>query len=81
VRIEYLDESLVCIEKSTAITIDLSRRGARVQLKSTPPEFDFIKITSLNHPFESLAIARDRYMGADGFECLSLRFIENSWPL
>ncbi|HWX40611.1 MAG TPA: PilZ domain-containing protein [Blastocatellia bacterium] len=81
VRIEYLNESLVCIEKSTAMTVDLSRTGARIRLKSTPPEFDFVRITSLNHAFESLAIARNRYTGDDGFECLSLRFIENAWPI
>jgi hypothetical protein len=79
-RIEYLDESQRCIEKTTAATLDLSRSGARILLRSTPPEFEFIRITSLNHPFQSLAIARDRYVGPDGFECISLSFVENKWP-
>ncbi len=79
--IECLDESLNPVRQEVVVTENISAGGARVYLKSAPPQVDLVRVTNLERSFESLATLCNRYIGRDGFERLCLRFIENKWPL
>lgn len=79
VGIEYLNASMQAIKQEIAFVEDISPGGARVYIKSAPQQFDFVKVSSANRNFESLASVRNRYVGNDGFERLCLRFLNNKW--
>jgi hypothetical protein len=81
VAIEYLDETMQRISRQAGVTEDLSTSGARVCVKSAPPEFDFVRITSPNRGFNSLALVRNQWLGADGFDRLCLQFVDQKWTL
>ena len=81
VAVEYLDESMQRISREAGITEDVSPNGARVCVKAAPPEFEFVKVTSPNRNFNSLALVRNQWSGTDGFERLCLQFIDQKWPM
>lgn len=80
VAVEYLDASMQRIAREAAVTEDVSSGGTRVRVKSAPPEFEFVRITSPNRGFISLALVRNRWSGSDGFERLCLQFVDQRWP-
>lgn len=81
VGVEYLNEQMKHIRQEVALTENISPSGARVYLKAAPPEFNLVKVTNLNRSFETLATVRNRFVGADGFERLCLRFVDKKWPV
>jgi hypothetical protein len=81
VVIEYLNESMKSLGRTVAVTEDISRGGARICIKSPPPEFDLVKITNLDRTFDSLALVRNHYIEKDGFDRLCLQFVNNKWPV
>lgn len=81
VVVEYLDESMNRISREGAVTEDVSASGARVCVKSAPQEFEFVRITSPNHSFNSVALVRNQWAGSDGFERLCLQFVDQKWPI
>ncbi len=81
VAVEYLDESRQRIAREAAITENVSSSGARVRVKSAPAEFEFVRVTSPNRGFISLALVRNRWTGSDGFERLCLKFVDQTWPV
>jgi hypothetical protein len=81
VAVEYLDASMQRISRDAGVTEDVSLGGARVCVKAAPPEFEFIRVTSPNRKFNSLALLRNQWSGNDGFERLCLQFVEQNWPM
>lgn len=81
VALEYLDESMERISREAAVTEDVSPSGARVCVKAAPAEFVFVRVTSPNRSFNSLAQVRNQWSGTDGFERVCLRFIDQKWPM
>ncbi len=81
VVIEYLHESMQSLGRTVAVTENISRGGARVCIKSAPPEFDLVKITNVDRTFDSLAFVRNHYIDKDGFDRLCLQFVNNKWPI
>jgi hypothetical protein len=81
VAVEYLDESMQRITREAGITEDVSPSGARVCVRAVPPEFEFVKVTSPNRSFNSLALVRNQWSGTDGFERLCLQFVDQKWPM
>jgi curved DNA-binding protein CbpA len=81
VVIEYLHESMKSLGRTVAVTENVSRGGARVCIKSAPPEFDLVKITNVDRTFDSLAFVRNHYIDKDGFDRLCLQFVNNKWPM
>jgi hypothetical protein len=81
VIIEYLDENKQPIRRDSAVTENISPCGARVCTRSTPPEFEFLRITKIDRSFESLTLVRNQYTGKDGFERLCLQLIDQKWPI
>lgn len=81
VAVEYLDASMQRIGREAAVTENVSLNGARVCVRAAPPEFEFVRITSPNRTFNSLALVRNHWSGTDGFDRLCLRFVENTWPM
>lgn len=81
VVIEYLNESMKSLGRTVALTEDISRGGARICIKSPPPEFDLVKITNVDRTFDSLALVRNHYIEKDGFDRLCLQFVNNKWPV
>lgn len=81
VAVEYLDASMQRIAREAAVTENVSPSGARVCVRSVPPEFEFVRITSPNRSFNSLVLVRNQWAGSDGFERLCLQFVENKWPM
>ena len=79
VAIEYLDETMQRISRQAGVTEDVSPSGARVCVKTAPPEFDFVRITSPNRGFNSIALVRNQWLGTDGFDRLCLQFIDQKW--
>ena len=71
---------IIRIRQDVALTENLSAQGARVYMKTAPPDFDFVRLTNLNRSFESKAQVCNRYTGIDGFERLCLKFLDNEWP-
>ncbi len=81
VAVEYLDETMQRISREAGITEDVSSSGARVCVKAAPPEFEFVRITSPNRSFNSLALVRNQWSGTDRFGRLCLQFVEQKWPM
>jgi DnaJ-like protein/PilZ domain-containing protein len=81
VAVEYLDESMERITREAGVTENVSPSGARVCVKAAPPEFEFVRITSPNRSFNSLALVRNQWTGTDGFERLCLQFVDQKWPM
>ena len=81
VAVEYLDGSMQRLGREAAVTENVSPNGARVCVRAAPPEFEFVRVTSPNRTFNSLALVRNHWAGTDGFERLCLQFVENTWPL
>jgi curved DNA-binding protein CbpA len=81
VAVEYLDESMQRITREAGITENVSPSGARVCVKAAPPEFEFVRVTSPNRSFNSLAVVRNQWAGTDGFDRLCLQFVEQKWPM
>jgi len=79
VAIEYLDETMQRISRQAGVTEDVSPSGARVCVKSAPPEFEFVRVTSPNRGFNSLALVRNQWLGTDGFDRLCLQFVDQKW--
>jgi len=80
VVVEYLDENKQPIRQDSAVTENISAGGARICTRSTPPEFEFVRITKADRSFESLALVRNQYTGKDGFERLCLQLVDQTWP-
>ncbi len=81
VAVEYLDESMQRIAREAGATENISLSGARICVKAAPPEFEFVRITSPNRSFNSLALVRNQWIGTDGLERLCLRFVDQKWPV
>lgn len=81
VAVEYLDDSMQRISREAGVTEDVSPSGARVCVKAAPPEFEFVRVTSPNRSFNSLALVRNQWSGTDGFERLCLQFVDQNWPM
>ncbi len=81
VAVEYLDGSMKRIGREAAVTENVSPNGARVCVRAAPPEFEFVRVTSPNRTFNSLALVRNHWAGTDGFDRLCLQFVENAWPM
>lgn len=81
VAVEYLDESMQRITREAGVIENVSPGGARVCVKAAPPEFEFVRITSPNRSFNSLALVRNQWSGTDGFERLCLQFVGQKWPM
>lgn len=81
VAVEYLDESMQRITREAGVTENVSASGVRVCVKVAPPAFEFVRITSPKHGFNSLALVRNQWSGTDGFERLCLQFVDQKWPI
>ena len=81
VAIEYLDESMQRITREAGVTENFSPSGARVCVRAAPPEFEFVRVTSPNRSFNSVALVRNQWTGTDGFDRLCLQFVEQKWPI
>ena len=81
VRLEYIiaDRPIPLYEE--AMTENVSRTGLRVIVRTAPPEFDLLRVTSAARYFEDLAVLRNRFHGEDGRERLCLQFLNKDWPL
>jgi hypothetical protein len=81
VAVEYFDEAMQLIGREGGVTEDVSASGVRVCVKAAPPEFEFVRVTSAKHNFDSLAQLRNQWSGTDGSERLCLRFVDQMWPM
>ena len=81
VVVEYFHESMKSLGRTVGMTENISHGGARVCIKSTPPEYDLVKITKVDRTFESLAYVRNHFIAKDGFDRLCLQFVDNKWPI
>ncbi|HZM91100.1 MAG TPA: PilZ domain-containing protein [Blastocatellia bacterium] len=81
VAVEYLDETMQRISREAGVTEDVSPSGVRICVKAVPQEFEFVRVTSPNRSFNSLALVRNQWSGTDGFERLCLQFIDQKWPM
>ena len=81
VAIEYLDGAMQRISRHPGVTEDVSPSGARVCVKTAPPDFEFVRITSPNCGFNSVALVRNQWLGTDGFDRLCLQFVDQKWPM
>jgi len=80
VRLEYFDDGMQSLCTEHAKTENISRSGVRIVCQAAPPDFDFVLVTSERLRFEALAAVRNRFMGKDGRERLSLQLIDKEWP-
>jgi DnaJ domain/PilZ domain len=81
VTVEYLDEARQSIGREAGITEDVSPGGARICVKSAPPEFDYLRVTCPSRSFKGIAILRNQWNGTDGSERLCLQFTDKKWPM
>ena len=81
VAIEYLDESLQSLAEEVVITENVSPGGARLSVKSAPPNFECVRVKCGKLSFESLGIVTDRFGPATGAEKICLRFLDAKWPI
>ena len=81
IQLEYITEDMHVLAIEQTITENISRTGLRIIVKAAPPQFDFIRVTCPGYNFEGLAIFCNRFIGRDGRERLSLRFLDKEWPL
>ncbi|HKG23511.1 MAG TPA: PilZ domain-containing protein [Blastocatellia bacterium] len=79
VWVEYYDEARKLLGREEARTENVSRRGARISVRTAPSELDLIKITSPVNKFESFATVRSRFRGIDGAERLCIQFVDKEW--
>jgi hypothetical protein len=69
------------ISREAGVTENVSLSGARICVRSTPPEFDFVRVTSPNRNFNSLALVRNQWTGTDASERMCLQFVDQKWPM
>jgi hypothetical protein len=50
-------------------------------IKSPPPEYETVRVTSPAKEFQSAALVRNLYSGQDGFERICVQFTERKWPV
>jgi curved DNA-binding protein CbpA len=81
VSIEYFNEAMQLIAKGSARTENISSAGLRVIVRDAPYEFELARLASPARGFESFAILCNRSSGKDGFERLSLAFVDSQWPI
>jgi hypothetical protein len=81
VAVEYLDGSMRRVAREAGVTENVSLSGARVCVKAAPPDFEFVRITSPNCGFNSVALVRNQWTGTDGFERLCVQFVDQQWPI
>lgn len=81
VLMEYLDENNQLIGHDSAVTENISPSGARVCARPIPAECEFVRISSMDRSFESLALVRNQYTRKDGLERLCLQFLDHKWPV
>ena len=81
VVVEFLNESMKSLGRTVGVTENISRGGARICVKSSPPEFDLVKITNVDRTFDSLALVRNHYVERDGYDRLCVQFVNNKWPM
>jgi len=81
VSIEYLDEAMQSIGHETGMTEDVSPGGARICVKSPPPEFDYVRVSCPNRNFIGIALLRNHWNGTDGSERICLQFTDGKWPM
>jgi hypothetical protein len=81
VAVEYLDVAMCRIAREAGVTENVSPSGARVCVKAAPPDFEFVRITSPNRGFNSVALVRNQWTGTDGFERLCLQLVDQQWPI
>jgi hypothetical protein len=62
-------------------TENVGRRGARIRLETSAPDFHMVRITCAGVGFESLAALCRSYRGPDTRERLCVSFTENEWIL
>jgi hypothetical protein len=63
------------------ITENISCSGARVYVRTSPPEFDWIRIVARSRAFDTQATLRNRFVGSDGYDRLCVEFLGCKWPL
>lgn len=80
VRLEYFDDGMQSLSTEFATTENISQYGVRIICQAAPPDFDFVLVTSERLRFEALAAVRNRFIGKDGRERLSLQLIDKEWP-
>ncbi len=81
VSLEYFNEAMQLVARGNARAEDISPAGLRVLVRNAPPEFELVRVASPARGFESFAALCNRFLGKDGFERLSLEFIDSEWPL
>jgi hypothetical protein len=81
VAVEYLDENGRNISREVTVTENMSAGGARIVIKSPPPEYEMVRVTIPAKEFQSAALVRNLYSGQDGFERICVQFIERRWPV
>jgi hypothetical protein len=81
IRLEYFTEDMHALAIEETVTENFSRTGLRAIIKVAPPQFDFIRVNCPSYNFECLAVFCNRFVGKDGRERLSLRFLDKEWPL
>ena len=81
VAVEYLDEQMKRISREAAVTEDVSPSGARVRVKSPPPQFEFIRVTCPKLGFNGIALLRNQWAADDGLKRLCLQFVDQKWPM
>jgi hypothetical protein len=81
VTVEYLDESMQPIARETGVTENISLGGARVRIKTVPPEFGLVRISNPSLGFNSVAMVRNQWTASDGLERLCLKFVDQEWPI
>lgn len=80
VAVEYLDEQMKRISREAAVTEDVSPSGARVRVKSPPPQFEFVRVTCPKLGFNGIALLRNQWTADDGLKRLCLQFVDQKWP-
>lgn len=79
VEVHYLDETLTVCDCQLGLTENVSYKGARVYVRTPPPEFDWIRIVARSRSFDSRASLRNRFVGSDGYDRLCLEFVDSNW--
>lgn len=80
-EVQYLDETYTVLDCQLGLTENLSCSGARVFVRTAPPEFDWVRVIARNRKFESRALLRNRFTAADGYDRLCLEFLDSKWRL
>ena len=80
IKVEYLDGNMHSLARERVKTENVSRFGLRLVGTQSPPEFDSIMVDCERLGFRALAALRNKYVGTDGAERLSLQLVDNEWP-